>query len=96
MNAVLMRYSYLQLLDLLTTFVFLLLGVQEGNPVVRLSMEMAGSPLAGLLVVKGGAMALALFCWKSGRMRLLGRVNLFFSVVIAWNLAALAVAAAAR
>lgn len=96
MNAILMRYSYLQLLDLLTTMVFLLLGVREGNPLVRFSIGAAGSPLAGLLLIKGGAVALALFCWWSGRMRLLSRVNLFFAVVIAWNLVALVVAAASR
>lgn len=32
----------------------MLLGVREGNPLVRYSMEAAGSPLAGLLLVKGG------------------------------------------
>lgn len=96
MNTILLRYSYLQLLDLLTTIVFLLNGVREGNPLVRYSMQATGSPLSGLLLVKAAAVALALFCWRSGKMRLLSRVNLFFAVVVAWNLVALAVAAASR
>lgn len=92
MGSALGEYSYLQFLDLLTTLVFLLHGVHEGNPVVRMLMAAGGSPVVGLLTVKAAAMGLGMYCWRSGRRRLLGRINVFFAVVIAWNLVALLVA----
>lgn len=83
------QYTYLQLLDLLTTVAFLLIGVQEGNPVVRLALEVAPTPVVGLLAVKGAALCLGFFCIRTGRMRLLGRINALFAVIVAWNLVAL-------
>ncbi len=89
----LVRYSYLQLLDLLTTVAFLLYGVREGNPLVRSAMHLTGSPLAGLLIMKLLALGLGAFCWYTQRFRLLGRINVFYAVVIAWNLCSLLLAA---
>lgn len=85
----LVQYGYLQLLDLLTTLAFLLQGVQEGNPVVRLAMAMLPHPIWGLVAVKCGALILGLYCWRNDKFRLLDRVNLMFAVLIAWNLIAL-------
>ncbi|MEO8659150.1 MAG: DUF5658 family protein, partial [Bryobacteraceae bacterium] len=87
------RYSYLQLLDLLTTVAFLLYGVREGNPVVRSAMQITGSPLAGVLIIKLMALGIGVFCWRTQRFRVLSRVNIFYAVVIAWNLCALLLAA---
>ena len=39
MNQLLLQYSYLQMLDLLTTVAFLLHGIHEGNPLVRLALR---------------------------------------------------------
>lgn len=83
------QYSYLQLLDLLTTVAFLLIGVREGNPVVRLALEVAPTPVAGLLAVKVAALGLGVYCIRAGRLRLLGRINALFAVIVAWNLVAL-------
>jgi hypothetical protein len=83
------QYSYLQVLDFLTTVAFLLNGVREGNPVVRLAMQLAPNPMIGLLIVKLAAVGLGLYCWKMGRNQILGRINLLFALVVAWNLAAL-------
>ena len=94
MNQLLLQYSYLQVLDLLTTLAFMLHGVREGNPLVRMMMHMTTNPLGGLLLVKVIAVALGLYCWKVGRGRLLARINIAFALVVAWNLAALIVAAA--
>jgi len=91
MNQVLVQYSYLQVLDFLTTTVFLMHGLQEANPMVRLALNWAPNPLGGLLVIKLLAVGLGLYCWKLGRQRLLSRVNILFAVVVAWNLAALIV-----
>lgn len=52
--------------------------------------------MVGLLTVKAAAMGLGVYCWRSGRRRLLGRINVFFAVVIAWNLVALLVASAGQ
>jgi hypothetical protein len=93
-NQVLLQYSYLQVLDFLTTLAFLVHGLQEGNPIVRLVLHYAPHPLTGLLIVKAAAVALGVYCWKLGRLRLLSRVNILFAVVVAWNVAALIVSAA--
>ena len=84
-----LQYSYLQVLDLLTTIAFLIHGIQEGNPLVRLAMKVTPNPIVGLVVVKGLAVALGLVCWLSGRDRALNRINIVFAIVVAWNLSAL-------
>ena len=94
MNQLLLQYSYLQVLDLLTTLAFLLHGVREGNPLVRMMMHVTTNPLGGLLLVKVIAVALGLYCWRVGRGRLLSRINVVFAFIVAWNLAALILAAA--
>jgi len=90
----LVQFIYLQLLDVLTTMAFLVAGVREMNPLIRLLTESAGTPLAGLIIAKGLAAALALFCWKSDRRRLLLRANVFYAALVAWNLVALLMRAA--
>ncbi len=87
------QYTYLQLLDLLTTVAFLLIGVQEGNPIVRLALEVAPTPVVGLLAIKAAALGMGVFCLRTGRLRLLSRINALFAVVVAWNLVALIVGA---
>ena len=89
MNQLLLQYSYLQMLDLLTTLAFLLHGVQEGNPLVRLALRYSSNPLGGLLLVKMLALSLGFYCWRCGRQKLLTRINILFAIVVAWNLVAL-------
>ena len=96
MTHLVMQYSYLQVLDLLTTIAFLVHGVREGNPVVRWMLDIAPSPLSGLLAVKGLALILGIYCWRLGKARLLTGINLFFAAIVAWNLVALIVIAAQR
>jgi len=81
-------------LDFLTTIAFLINGVSEGNPLVRLAIKVSPNPIGGLLFVKFAAVLLGVYCWKGGRLRLLGRINLLFALVVAWNLAALIMASA--
>jgi hypothetical protein len=95
-NQLLLQYSYLQVLDFLTTVAFMINGVREGNPLVRLAVHYAPHPLGGLLIIKAAAVALGLYCWTRGRERLLVRMNLLFAVLVAWNLAALIIATAQR
>ncbi len=85
----LLQFACLQLLDMLSTLAFLNFGVQEANPLVRAVMGTCGSALAGLVLVKGLAVLLGLYCWRSGRLRLLARANAFFAALVGWNLLAL-------
>ena len=94
MTSLLWQFSYLQVLDYLTTIAFLLIGVQEGNPLVRLCMEVAPSPILGLTVVKLSALLLGVYCLKLGKDRLLSRINIMFAMLVAWNLVALILGAA--
>lgn len=89
MNQLLLQYAYLQVLDLLTTVAFLVNGIAEGNPIVRMALYTAPHPLEGLLAVKIIGVCLGLYCWKVGKLRLLSRMNVLFAAVVAWNLMAL-------
>ena len=93
MNSLLIQFSYLQMLDLMTTVAFMAHGIQEGNPLVRVAIRYAPHPLSGLLAVKVLAIALGFYCWRYGRERLLLRMNILFAVVVVWNLVALIVGA---
>ena len=92
MNQLLVQYSYLQVLDFLTTVAFMLHGVREGNPLVRVALNFSPNPRGGLLLVKVLAVVLGLYCWRGGRERLLVRMNVLFAAVVVWNISALIVA----
>lgn len=94
LNQLFVQFAYLQFLDLMTTLVFLVNGVQEANPFVRFVMNRAPDPLSGLVLIKAFAILLGLWCWRMGRLRLLSRMNLLFAFVVAWNLVALIVQSA--
>lgn len=89
MNQVLLQYSYLQILDFLTTIAFLVNGVKEGNPLVRFALTVGANPIGGLVLVKLLAVMLGVYCWRMGRQQLLARINVLFAILIAWNLVAL-------
>jgi len=88
-NQLLLHYSYLQVLDFLTTIAFLVNGVREANPLVRLALNVGHNPIGSLIGVKVLAVMLGFYCWRMGRERLLSRINAMFALVIAWNLIAL-------
>ena len=91
MNQSLLNYSYLQVLDFLTTIAFLANGVKEANPLVNFALKMGPSPISGLVAVKVLAVLLGIYCWRLGRQRLLSRMNIMFAILVAWNLIALIV-----
>lgn len=95
MNQLLLQYSYLQVLDFMTTIAFMMNGVREGNPLVRWALQFSSHPLGGLLAVKIAAIVLGIYCWRRGRSRLLMRINVLFALVVAWNLVALILGSAA-
>ncbi len=86
------QFAYLQTLDLLSTAAFLLRGVSEGNPFVRLMIHISPNPMWGLAFVKCLAVALALACVKMGKTSFLSKINMFYAALIVWNLFCLVVA----
>lgn len=88
----LVEFTYLQMLDVLTTVAFLMQGVAEANPIVNWAMDTGPSPVMGLVLLKCAAFGLALICFAQARHELLQKVNVFFAVLVAWNLLALIMA----
>jgi Domain of unknown function (DUF5658) len=87
------NYTYLQVLDFLTTIAFLANGVQEANPFVRMMLALLPNPIAALMAVKLMAMLLGVYCWRMRRERVLSYINIMFAALVAWNLIALIVGA---
>jgi hypothetical protein len=48
-NQLLLQYAYLQVLDFMTTVAFMLHGIKEANPLVRMALLYSPHPLGGLL-----------------------------------------------
>jgi hypothetical protein len=86
---VFLQFLYLQGLDLLTTVAFLMSGVSEANPFVRFAIQRAGDPLVGLVFVKAVALGLGMVCLGRGRVKLLQKANIFFALLVVWNLVSL-------
>ncbi|HEY2017831.1 MAG TPA: DUF5658 family protein [Bryobacteraceae bacterium] len=86
----LLTFIVLQVMDVLTTMVFLNLGVTEANPLIRFSLTQSGGHLGGTTLALVGpklfAVALAILAWRSGRKRLLLKMDILFAVCVAWNL----------
>ncbi len=91
-SGVFLLFAALQVCDLLTTLLFLRHGVREANPLMRAAIMAAPQPLIALAVPKLAALGLALYAARSGRTRMLARVNVLFTCCVAWNLLALAAA----
>jgi hypothetical protein len=91
--ALLAQYCVLQLLDMITTVVFLSAGVQEGNPIVAQAIRWAQDPVGALMGVKLIAIAIGVYCFRVGRLKLLRRINWLFAVLVMWNVVAICVAA---
>jgi hypothetical protein len=89
-------FIFLQCLDVITTLVFLSKGVKEGNPLMSWALSNARSPWAGLVVTKMIAAFIGQYCYRSGRMTLLRRANVGYSLVVGWNLISIAAAAIGR
>ena len=87
--SILAEFVYLQLLDVLTTIAFLLQGVSEGNPIVRWVINNGPHPIGSLFLMKAVAVAMAIVCVYRHREGLLRKVNIFFAMVVLYNLAVL-------
>lgn len=86
----------LQCLDVLTTLVFLKLGTAEGNPLLVWAMPHTHAPWVGLAAAKLLALVIGLYCYRNGRIKALRLANTGYSLMVGWNLTAIAAAVIAR
>ena len=77
-------FVYLQILDLLTTILFLKMGLVEGNWLVSLLIRW--SPMLGVLLAKIGTIILALIAVHYHKIRVMRLANFGYSGVVVWNL----------
>jgi hypothetical protein len=78
------------LCDLATTLLFMRHGIGEANPLVTALIRVSAQPTLVLVLVKAVGCGLAIYAWRSRRMRFLHRANLFFALCVGWNLLAIA------
>ena len=83
-------FIYLQLLDLLTTLLFLKMGLFEASWVVAALIRW--SPVVGVLLAKLGTVLIGIMAVRMHKDRLMRWANLGYSGVVAWNLLCMVVA----
>jgi hypothetical protein len=77
-------FIYLQVLDFLTTVLFLKLGLSEGNWLVAALIRW--SPVLGVLLAKLGTIVVALIAVHYHKHRVMRLANLGYGGVVVWNL----------
>lgn len=81
-------FVYLQLLDILTTWIGLRLGLAEASPFVRHLMQLG--PAAGLAASKVVAFFLAGLCVWLNRRHVVRWINYWYAALVVWNMALIA------
>jgi hypothetical protein len=77
-------FLYLQVLDVLTTWLGFRMGGVEVSPFIRYLMHVG--PMAGLLGSKLIAVGLGAYCVWRQRLRVIQIINYFFAALVLWNL----------
>ena len=77
-------FVYLQLLDLLTTFVGFKLGAVEASPFIRVLMHW--SPGFGVALSKGIALVLGGLCVYTRRYHIMRWISFWYAGLVVWNL----------
>ena len=80
-------FLFLQLMDVLTTWLGLRLHCAEASPFIRYLMHLG--PVMGLLGAKLIAVLLGAFCVWRQRFRVIQMINYFFAALVTWNMAML-------
>ena len=80
----------LQLCDLASTLLFMRNGIAEANPLVATLIRVTAQPAMVLVLIKAVGCGLAVYAWRSRRIRFLQRANFFFALCVCWNLLAIA------
>lgn len=78
-------FLYLQVLDALTTLVFVKLGVREANPILSFLCSSVGYE-RGMAAKVLASMLVFVIAYSYGRIGLIKKANGFFAVLVAWNL----------
>jgi hypothetical protein len=76
---------YLQILDILTTFIGVCLGGSEVAPIARLIISHLGL-FAGLAMLKLLAGGFLILLWRIKRTSVVIKTNYVFMIIIIWNL----------
>jgi hypothetical protein len=79
-----MMFCYLQVLDLLTTWLGFRIGLSEASPFIQYLMQFG--PMVGVACSKMVALVLAGFCIWSGRFRVIRLINYWYAALVLWNL----------
>ena len=77
-------FVYLQLLDLLTTFVGFRMGAAEASPFIRVLMHLG--PAFGVTASKVLALGLGGLCVYTGREHIIKWITFWYAGLIVWNL----------
>jgi len=78
-------FFYLQVLDVLTTWLGFRIGLSEASPFIRMLMGLG--PLTALLGSKVVALGLGAVCVWSGRSHVIRWINYWYAALVVWNLA---------
>lgn len=82
-------FLYLQLLDFLTTWIGMRLGLGEASPFIRQLMHMG--PAAGLLLSKLIAFGLAGVCVWLNKRHIVRWINYWYAALVVWNMVLMAI-----
>jgi len=77
-------FIYLQLLDFLTTILFMKLGLAEASWLVAALIRW--SPIVGVMAAKAGTIILALIAVRLHKDRVMRLANFGYGGVVVWNL----------
>jgi hypothetical protein len=77
-------FSYLQVLDALTTWLGFRVGLSEASPFIHLMMQWG--PLTGLLASKVVAFTLGGYCVYRKRFHVINWINYWYAALVVWNL----------
>jgi hypothetical protein len=77
-------FVYLQLLDLLTTFVGFRMGATEASPFIRVLMQV--TPGFGVVASKVLALALGGMCVHMRKMHIIRWITYWYAGLVVWNL----------
>jgi hypothetical protein len=78
-------FLYLQVLDVLTTWLGFRMGLGEASPFIQFLMHMG--PVAGVLGSKVVALMLGAYCVWRRRFRVIQLINYWYAALVIWNLA---------
>jgi hypothetical protein len=78
-------FCYLQVLDVLTTWLGFRIGLSEASPFIRMLMGLG--PMAAVLGSKVVALGLGALCVWSDRLHVIRLINYWYAGLVIWNLA---------